>query len=112
MEANFRGISLLYTQYFTKGFDKSFNIESLKKLLYDSRLGVKFTEDMSMQLFAFSKMTVVNESHPGKYVKMEFIEFQVMLGLLAKIYFDNDMGSNAHSIASDEARYLEIMSQK
>lgn len=54
-------------------------------------------------------MTVVNESHPGRYVKMEFIEFQVMLGLLAKIYFDNEMGNNAHSNPTDEIRYLEIM---
>ena len=35
-----------------------------------------------------------------------------MLGLLAKIYFDCDMGQNAHSNDVDEMRYLEIMAQK
>ena len=108
LDANFRGISLLYSHYQTKGFDKKFTVASLRNMLIDSRLDIKFSDAMILQLFAFGKMTVINESNYPEYYKMEFIEFQVMLGLLAKIYFDCNMGIDGFVNENDNANYEKI----
>ena len=80
-------------------------------MLIDSNIYIKFSEEMILQLFAFAKMTVVNETNYPDYYKLEFIEFQVMLGLLAKIYFDCNMGIVGISNEKDMELYEKITGQ-
>ena len=76
LEANFRGLNLLYHQYMTKGFDKNFSIESLREMLVESRLNLKFDDKKLHLIFGASKMTVVNEAkESAQYFKLEMVEF-------------------------------------
>ena len=48
-------------------------------------------------MFAFSKQTIIDESREWmNYATLDFLEFQVLIGLMSKAYFDEDMGALAH----------------
>ena len=78
----------------TKGFEKKFSIDSLKEMLFEARLNLKYKESKLPLMFGASKMTVVNEAkESAKYFNLEIVEFQVLICLLAKNYFEDDLGS-------------------
>lgn len=54
LEANYRGISMLYKAYQT-GFEKIFSLDSLQHMLRDARMVHLFPDDKRHQLFAFAK---------------------------------------------------------
>jgi hypothetical protein len=108
IEANFRGIALLFNQYKTKGFEKQFTMQSLKDIMTETRLGMRFPEELYCFLFAASKMTVVNEAkESADHYHLDLIEFQVLLCLLAKTYFDQDMGMKEPAVSGEDLEIYE-----
>ena len=86
IDANYRGLSLLYNHYKAKGFDTSFGLKSFKELIQDQN--VDLTQDEVYLMFAASKMVVVDESKNWlDYYKLELIEFNVLICLYTRHYF-------------------------
>ena len=109
LEANYRGLNLLYKEYQTKGYDTLFSLDSLGNMLADAGLAPELPVERQRHLFAFSKMTIVNECHDSiKYFSLNFLEFQVLLGLISKVYFDEDLGLKHDYRDGGRAAYLEI----
>jgi len=109
LEANYRGLSLLYKAYQTKGYDSIFSLDSLGNMLDDAELAPELPVAVQRRLFAFSKMTIVNECHECiKYFSLNFLEFQVLVGLISKVYFDEDLGLKHDYRDGGRSAYVEI----
>ena len=108
LEANFRGIALLYNHFKSKGFEKQFTVQSLKDIMVESRLSFKFSDQLQNFLFACSKMTVVNEAkESAQYYELDLTEFQVLLCFVAKTYFDKGMGTMEPSLSGEDLEIYE-----
>ena len=51
-------------------------------------------------------MNEANDS--ANYLSLDLLEFQVLLGLISKTYFEQDMGGTGAHDSGDRAEYLEI----